>query len=362
MVARMAAQAPTGQRPEPLDLTVVIPTYNRPDFLRETLDSVLAQTRPAREIIVVDNGSDDETQQVLESYGTRVACIRMQPVGQQAARNAGIAAASSAWIATLDDDDLYQPTFLEEVAPAIEDGRATMIVTDHRKFFHPHGGRVSAQTNFQSAPAGYWDDLPRSAPGDRWSYVGPFPPERLLRFNIFYPSNTLVRKDLFLRVGGYDPGVRGIKAEDLEFTSRALPAADLAIVWKDLVDYRIHANNTSVGPIAQRFGRWRIFERVHSKNEHGSSSLAAALEESLPRRRVDVFDLAFRQGMFAIMDEVGPRLRPHDWTAVRKTKAQIARLPGPVARAIILAARLLQPVGRKSDAQDTRRWSRSAQG
>lgn len=355
----MAAQAPSVHGPEPLDVTVVIPTYDRPDLLRETLDSVLAQTRPAREVVVVDNGSNDETQQVLKEYGTRVVCLRMEPVGQQAARNAGIAAATSAWIATLDDDDLYRPTFLAEVAHAIEDGRATMVVTDHRKFFHPRGGQVSPRTNFETAPSDYWDGVPPPASGDSWSYVGRFPPERLLRFNIFYPSNTVLRKSLFQQVGGYDPGVRGIKAEDLELTSRALPSANLAIVWRDLVEYRIHASNTSINPIAQRFGRWRIFERVHAKNVHGSPSLTAALERTLPKRRLDVFDLAFRQGMFDVMNEVGPRLRPQDWTVVRRIKAQVAKLPRPASRAIILVIRPLQPVGRRSDAKDMRRWSPS---
>lgn len=340
----------------------MIPTHNRPALLKETLESVLAQTRPAREIIVVDNGSNDETGQMIEAYGTQVLYLKMEPVGQQAARNAGIAAATSRWIATLDDDDLYRPTFLAEVAPAIEDGRATMIITDHRKFIHPHGGRVNPRTNFQSAPAGYWDDVPRPAPGDTWSYVGPFPPERLLRFNVFYPSNTVMEKEVFQRVGGYDPGVRGIKAEDLEFTSRSVPAARLAIVWEALVEYRIHADNTSIDPIAQRLGRWRIFERVHSKDVHGSPSLSAALEQSLPRRRADIFDLAFRRGLFDVMDEVAPRLRAEDWTTVRKIKARIVKLPRPMSRAVVRILRPLQSRGHEHDAASMRRWSSSTEG
>jgi len=342
----------------PVDVTVVIPTYNRPDLLRETVDSVLAQTRPAREIIVVDNGSNNETQLMLrEVYGDRVSSIKINPVGQQAARNAGFAAATSTWLATLDDDDLYRPTFLEAVGQIIDDGRANMISSDHRKFQHPHGnGVVAPNTNAENAPDGYWSGIPRPEDGQDWSYVGTFPVERLIRFNGFYTSTLVMRRDLIDQLGGYDPRVRGIKCEDLEMLSRALPIARLAFIWKDLVEYRRHDSNTTIGPFAIRYGRWRIFEFVYRQNVHGSPAYAAALEEALPKLRVRVFDLAFRQKQFDVMAEAADKFRPEDWTVIRKFQARVAKLPRPLAGSVVRAVAPLQRGGRAYDTNAMRRW------
>lgn len=343
-----------------MDVSVLIPTFNRPDLLQQTLDSVLAQTRPAREIIVVGNGTDDDTRRMLERYGSRVVYIKMDPVGVQAARNRGIAEASPTWIAILDDDDLYHPTFLESIGPVIEDGRAEMIVTDHRKFVHPiERGEFIEKANGEMAPEGYWEGVPRPNGDAEWSYVGSFPPERLLRLNAFYPSTMVLRKDFVERLGGFDPGVRGIPAEDMEFTSRAIPAGQLAIVWKDLVSYRMHQSNTSGDPIKQRIGRWRIFERVREKNAHGSPALAAALEENLPVRRRVIFDLAFRHGRFDVLVEVAPRLSPPDRTLKRKAKLRVAKFPRPLQETALFVARQLSPA-MKRDRQDLRRWSPGA--
>ncbi len=321
---------------ETMDVSVVIPTFNRPEFLQETLESVLAQSRPAREIIVVDNGTGPETARLLERYGNRVVQIKIDPVGQQAARNSGIAAATSTWVAFLDDDDLYRPTFQESVGHAIEDGRANMIVTDHRKFAHPMVRTdIGKKTNAEMAPEGYWDGVSRPENGQEWSYIGSFPPERLLRFNAFYPSTMVLRKDLLELFGGFDPSVRGINTEDLEFTCRALPAARLAFVWKDLVDYRVHPFNTSGDWIAQRFGRWRIFEFVREKNAHGSAALHEALEANLPERRRSVFDVAFLYLRFDVVVEAAARLSPKDWTLKRRLMMRIATLPRPLTRPLV---------------------------
>src|SRR4051812_37013165 len=114
-----------------MDVSVVIPTHDRPEFLKEALDCVLSQTVPPREIIVVDNGAKEETCRMLKgSYGSSVVYVRELRHGVQAARNAGIARARGAWVATLDDDDLPHPQFLEQFRPVINDGRANITFSD----------------------------------------------------------------------------------------------------------------------------------------------------------------------------------------------------------------------------------------
>lgn len=90
-------------------VSVIVPTYNRAGLLRETVDSVLAQTYPRVELVVVDDGSTDETPALLASYGARIRVIRKQNGGGTAARNTGIAAARGDLISVLDHDDLLLP-------------------------------------------------------------------------------------------------------------------------------------------------------------------------------------------------------------------------------------------------------------
>ena len=86
-------------------VSVVIPAYNVEKYIGRAIDSVLAQTHPADEIIVVDDGSTDNTAQVIKSYGEKVKYIHQQNGGASVARNTGVIAANSQWIAFLDADD-----------------------------------------------------------------------------------------------------------------------------------------------------------------------------------------------------------------------------------------------------------------
>jgi len=86
-------------------ICVVIPAYNIAEFIGRAIDSVLAQTHKPDEIIVVDDGSGDNTAEVIKSYGTKVRYIYQENAGLSAARNTGIKAAGSEWIAFLDGDD-----------------------------------------------------------------------------------------------------------------------------------------------------------------------------------------------------------------------------------------------------------------
>lgn len=101
------------------NISVVIPTYNRAKKVSISIESVLAQTHPAAEIIVVDDGSKDDTSAVLATYGDRIKAIRQTNAGPSVARNTGIMAAKSEWIAFLDDDDKFTPDRLQVAAEAM---------------------------------------------------------------------------------------------------------------------------------------------------------------------------------------------------------------------------------------------------
>ncbi|MCP9471105.1 MAG: glycosyltransferase family 2 protein [Nitrospira sp.] len=98
---------------DPVDVSVIIPTYNRARLVAESIESVLRQTRPPREIIVVDDGSTDETRQVLASFGNRIIAIHQDNKGVGGARNSALEVAQGRYLAFLDSDDLWMERKLE---------------------------------------------------------------------------------------------------------------------------------------------------------------------------------------------------------------------------------------------------------
>lgn len=94
-------------------ISVVIPTYNRAKCISKTIDSVLAQTYKNYEVIVIDDGSTDNTRQVLEPYMSRIRYIYQENAGCASARNTGIRASCGQWIAFLDSDDRWHTEYLE---------------------------------------------------------------------------------------------------------------------------------------------------------------------------------------------------------------------------------------------------------
>lgn len=102
-----------------LRFSVVIPAYNAGATITRALDSVLAQTWPAHEIIVVDDGSSDNTKEVVTAYGDRVTYLQQKNAGPSAARNRGVEATNGDWVAFLDADDWYYPGRLQAHAEMI---------------------------------------------------------------------------------------------------------------------------------------------------------------------------------------------------------------------------------------------------
>lgn len=101
-------------------VSVIIPTYNRAEYVTQAIDSVLAQTYTDYEIIVVDDGSADNTKEVLLPYMDRIRYIYQENAGASAARNKGIKAAKGDWIAFLDSDDEWLPGKLAVQIRAVE--------------------------------------------------------------------------------------------------------------------------------------------------------------------------------------------------------------------------------------------------
>ena len=98
----------------PISISVIIPAYNLEAYIRKTIDSVLNQTLPPFEILIIDDGSTDGTAEVIRSYGDKVVYIYQENKKPSATRNTGILRAKGNWLAFLDGDDQWLPTYLEK--------------------------------------------------------------------------------------------------------------------------------------------------------------------------------------------------------------------------------------------------------
>jgi glycosyltransferase involved in cell wall biosynthesis len=204
-------------------VSVVIPAYNAEAFLGETLDSVLAQTYPNLEVIVVDDGSTDATPQLLEKYSDRIRVLRQANAGQAAARNYGAREAHGELLAFLDSDDLWDPDKIaRQVALLARFPTALAVYCDHRTI--DARGQPIASNAAQGYPRPSGDIL-------RALLLGPC---------IITPGLVLLRRHAFDMTSGFDetPLMRG--HEDYALWLRLATQGSFVYSPDTLVSYRRH--------------------------------------------------------------------------------------------------------------------------
>lgn len=164
-------------------ISVVIPTYNRSVLLERALDSVLAQTLPADEIIVVDDGSTDNTVSMLKSRYPGVNLITQDNQGVSAARNAGIEAARHDWIALLDSDDVWHQNKLEKQLQGLNNSPEYLICHCDETWIR-NGFRVNQMNKHKK--------------------VGGYIFQHCLPLCVISPSAVMIHRLLFDEIGLFD--------------------------------------------------------------------------------------------------------------------------------------------------------------
>jgi glycosyltransferase involved in cell wall biosynthesis len=175
-------------------ISVIIPTYNRAGVVEEAVDSVLAQEYNDFELIVVDDGSTDNTSEALAPYGDDVTVLFQENKGVSAARNRGIAKASGRYIAFLDSDDLWLP------------GKLSAQV----EFFNERPDALICQTEEVWVRNGI-----RVNPGKRHKKPSGMIFEPSLELCLVSPSAVMIRRDLLERAGGFDETLPACEDYDL---------------------------------------------------------------------------------------------------------------------------------------------------
>lgn len=213
-----------GDRGEMETVSVIIPAYNCARYLPEAIESALSQTLPPLEVIVIDDGSRDDTTEVAALYEGRIGYIRQRNMGIAAARNAGIRIARGSLIAFLDADDIWLPSFLAQQREALSRTGAGLA---HSSFYQ-------------------WD----STTGRKWPPVRDDSVFDGHCYRKFFWNETgdpasafIVRRSCFDAVGVFDEGIPGGCCEDLEMWTRIARRFPFTYIAEPLLLRRIHDSN-----------------------------------------------------------------------------------------------------------------------
>ncbi len=241
----------------PLPVSIIIPCYNYARFLGAALDSVLAQTYPSMEVIVIDDGSPDNTGEVAATYGDSIRYIRQENQGLSVSRNNGIQLASHDFIALLDADDEWEPTFLESLM-------AKMLSL-------PDSFGLVACLDYKIGADGE-PILDRR----RDSLTGEVTNRDLLLKNRFFPGAVVVRKALFAEVGGFDPALRS--SEDRDMWIRLSSVCRLWIIPDKLIRVRKHGSNMSGHGARMRENKKKVLAKARREGVVGRNAYAFWLQ------------------------------------------------------------------------------------
>lgn len=263
-------QEPAGNRREGKDcasgqtVTVLIPTFNRAGWLIETLESILAQTRRPDEIIVVIDGSTDDTLSRLQSYRDQIRIVTQENSGKAAALNKALTLAQGNLIWIFDDDDIAVPDALETLVELLADHpQADFAYGRHDRFeILPDGRKKWRDT-------GYWRDCPEED----------FLFESLLDMFAHQPG-MLVRKSLYDRVGRFDE--RLIRSQDYDMLLRLARRGRPVPTDKILFHQRQHESQRGTTRLAIRFQDrqrvWQMYDQMVANKVYRTMPL----EEYLP--------------------------------------------------------------------------------
>jgi glycosyltransferase involved in cell wall biosynthesis len=240
--------APPDPNPQ---VSVVIPVYNGEATLDECLDSVLRQTLRPIEVVCVDDGSYDHSVDIIRNFGRNVRLVR-QPHGDVSrARNTGVHSASGENIAFIDQDDLWEPGKLSKQLRVFRQQPETDLVFNDLIKIGASGNRRHPKDRNQVA----------LGLNDRNLLAG------LLRKNVLMPSAVMIRRESFIRAGGFDEDFRTCGDYELWLRMAAL-GMKFRYVPEPLTLYRIHDRNTSKNTKTMHEDRLKAVRKTldHSKD------------------------------------------------------------------------------------------------
>lgn len=227
------------------EISVIMPVFNRAKYLRVAIQSVLAQSFTAWELLIVDDGSDDpETISIVSNYDDpRIRVLRLEHTGRPAAvRNAGMLEARGEYLAFLDSDDVWQPEKLTVQMASVRARPECAWIYSAVDRIGEDGALIANEGIQQWRP--HSDNMV----------------ERLLRIEALVATPTvLIRRDVAEALGGFDIALE--YAEDYDLWTRAATCGEVLVIESPLAQVRVHDDNYS----RDRLGVHRSWMQVYEK-------------------------------------------------------------------------------------------------
>ena len=206
-------------------VSVIIPNYNYARYVGEAIESVINQTYTNIEIVVVNNGSTDNSLEILEGFGDRIKLVNQENLGQSGARKSGLLKATGDFIAFLDADDTWEPQKIE---------KQLLLFSPTTELVYCGIGRFSGKSKSRIST-----HLPRF----NGSCAQDFVSQPGVSIVLSGESTAIFTRALLEKVGGFDPELNS--AAGWDFFRRCSKFTDFDFVPEALTNYRIHDSNMS---------------------------------------------------------------------------------------------------------------------
>jgi glycosyltransferase involved in cell wall biosynthesis len=306
--------------------SLIIPTYNRADLIGQTLQTALGQSRPFDEIIIVDDGSTDETEKLLKNEFGQVRYVRTVNQGVQKARNIGVDTAQGDRVVFCDSDDLLDQDYLLIMDKWLKNHPD--IETTYANF-STFGARPLYPDKFFAAPEGFFDGA-TLADGfyvdDSALYL------RSIEYPHMWVTGMTMKKIFYQKIAGFDEQFKGIVTEDWEFNLRAISEGSVARCRFPLVRVRYHTGSQSDSSVRTHLGAAKVLD--YSMCHHrGAQKYVNEITDHISTHSTKAFNAAYAEGRFELALQALrlPYLRLSD----RKfeVKKWVLRLPEPLRKA-----------------------------
>ena len=322
--------------PQPFAVSVVVPAYQSAAWIGDALAGIAGQTLPPREVIVVDDGSTDRTAAIAEAAGAVV--LRRAHGGPSAARNAGIARATSPWIAFCDADDVWEPRMLARHADALARcPQAALSFTDGDEF--DEGGTLAERVTCTDRA---YRAVRKTRLAERIALLDPATlAASIYRSPFILTPSVVVSRAALDAVGPFDEGLR--VAEDYDLFLRLIASGPVVAIEEQLVHVRKHASNITRDETVNTEWHRKFWQRIEDAPGRYPPGTQRFLRDDRLRRLSRAGEYAVRVGRFA---------------DARTYLAEALRLRADARDIALYATALLwdNPAGRRLHGELRRRW------
>lgn len=312
--------------PPERNISVAVATYNRAHLVKETLEHILRQTSPPFEIVVVDDGSTDGTQSIVENIDPRVRYKKIQNVGPGAALKTAIELCTGDWIAVCDDDDKWRQDHLARRIKLVETFPDVEFTFSNFSSFGPNAR--SNFNEFEQMPQSWWDGF-GSPNHDDFQWLGKDLLAKFLDYNPVFPTAACFSRALYARCGGIDPQYSRLSCWDAHFTWRCVLHGTVACDRKITVETRKHSSNFSIQRSRGCLERTQMLDSVW-REKWIPPTLEANIFSAIRSSLIEGAWSAWNEKNYSTFFQAFRQIPAKDLPRGLKLRAAFASLPGPL--------------------------------